>query len=178
VAAALTPQLLVACGVLCVAGVFKLRDPVPAIRVLALLRLPARPAVVRLLAGAELALGGWCAIAADRLATAAVAFVFASFAVLSLRLVRLSASCGCFGDAQEPASLAQVVLSAVLALAALAATMSGAGGLGWVLQRSGASGVVLLIAISGAVYATVLAYTELPQAWNAWRTSAGGAGWR
>jgi hypothetical protein len=36
------------------------------------------------------------------------------------------------------------------------------------IDRSGATAVVLLVGIGGAVYASVMAYTVLPQAWGAW----------
>ena len=51
---------------------------------------------------------------------------------------------------------------------ALTAALSGAHGVGWVLQRPPGSGMLLALGTAGAVYAAVLAYTLLPQAWSAW----------
>ena len=70
--AALTPPLLVAAGVLCLAGALKLRSPAPAERALSILGLHATPIIVRSFATVEIALGGW-AISAGRAAAAASA---------------------------------------------------------------------------------------------------------
>ena len=60
------------------------------------------------------------------------------------------------------------MLSGLLAAVALAASLASAHGLGWVLALPAAQAGALLIGIAGATYATVLAYTELPQAWSSW----------
>jgi len=168
VSAALTPPLLVAAGVLCVAGALKLRSPAAAGRALSILGLPAAPIFVRTLAACELAMGGWALIAGGRGAAAAMAGVYALFAVVALVLARRHASCGCFGEDRTPASLLQSLLSTAFAAVALAAALAGAHGLGWVLGQAPASAAALMIGIGGAVYATVIAYTQLPAAWSAW----------
>jgi hypothetical protein len=166
--AALTPPLLVAAGVLCLAGALKLRNPAPAVGALSILGLRATPIFVRAFATVEIALGGWAMLGAGRAAAAAIAGMYASFAVLALLLARRQASCGCFGEDRTPASALQSMLSAALALIALGAALFGAHGLGWVIGRGPASAGTLLIGIAGAVYATAIAYTELPAAWSAW----------
>lgn len=170
--AALTPPMLVAAGVLCLAGALKLRNPAPAVGALSILGLHAgggrAQILVRSFATVEIALGGWAMLGAGRAAAAAIAGMYASFAVLALLLARRQASCGCFGEDRTPASALQSMLSTALALIALAAALSGAHGLGWVIGRGPASAGTLLVGIAGAVYATAIAYTELPAAWSAW----------
>jgi hypothetical protein len=167
-AQALTPPFLVAAFVLCVAGVAKLRAPATATRALAVLGLPARSGLVRALAAGEVALGLWCVASPGRLAAGAMACLYALFAGLALVLGRRQASCGCFGDGEVPASAAQSILSAVLSLVALAAILSVPHGLHWVLQRPALYAALLVVGTAGAVYGTVLAYTEMPLAWGSW----------
>ncbi len=155
---------------LCVAAALKLRSPAAAARALGALGLPARLGLVRALAAGELALGAWCAVHPVRPAAGAIACLYAVFAVAALLLARRQSSCGCFGEEDAPASIAQSILSAILALVALAAMLSGAHGLGWVLVRPAMSAAVLVLGTAGAVYGTVLAYTEMPPAWGSWST--------
>jgi hypothetical protein len=168
VAQALTPPMLLAAAVLCAAGFAKLRSPTAALRAFAVLGLPAKLALVRVLAVFELAIGVWCALAPSGPAAAVVAMLYAAFAVAAALLARRRSSCGCFGDDESPASAWQAVLSGLLAVVALAASLAAAHGLGWVLALPAAQAGALLIGIAGATYATVLAYTELPQAWSSW----------
>ncbi len=164
----LTPPMLLAAAVLCVAACAKLRSPAGAVRAFSALGLPANPALVRALAICELAIGAWCAVTPSGPAAAAVGTVYAAFAVAAALLARRRSSCGCFGDDESPASPWQAVVSGVFALIALAAYLNSAHGLGWVLGLPAAQAATLLIGIAGATYATVLAYTELPQAWSSW----------
>jgi hypothetical protein len=85
--------------------------------------------------------------------------------VLALLLARRRAACGCFGEDDFPASRAQALLSAVLAVASAAAAVWPPHGL---LDRPAGQAVVLMIGIAASAYATVLAYTQLPAAWSAW----------
>ena len=98
----------------------------------------------------------------------AIACVYAIFAVVALLLARRQASCGCFGEDRTPASALQSMLSAAFAGVALAAALVGAHGLSWVIGHGPAAAGTLLVGIAGAVYATAIAYTELPAAWSAW----------
>ncbi len=166
--AALTPPMLVAAGVLCLAGALKLRSPAPAVRALSILGLHAAPIFVRSFAAVEIALGGWAMLGAGRAAAAAIACIYGIFAVVALLLARRQASCGCFGEDRTPASALQSLLSAAFAGVALAAALNGAHGLSWVVGHGPAAAGTLLVGIAGAVYATAIAYTELPAAWSAW----------
>jgi Methylamine utilisation protein MauE len=168
VSAALTAPFLVAASLLVVAGALKLRSPATAGRALAVLGLPATPILVRSLATLELLLGGWALIGAARAAAGVIAGVYAMFTIVAALLTRRRASCGCFGEQDAPASLLQSVLSAAFAAAALAGASSGVHGVGWVLGHPPASAAILLVAVAASLYATVIAYTELPRAWSVW----------
>ena len=116
----------------------------------------------------ELALGGLCLLAPGRVAAGALACMYAMFSALALLLARRRSSCGCFGERQAPASIAQATLSLLLAAVALAAAITPAHGIGWTLGRPLVPLAVLIIGTAGAVYGTVLAYTEMPLAWGSW----------
>ncbi len=168
-AAALTPPFVVAALVLIVAGAAKLRSPAGAVRALSTVGLPGSAQLVRAAAALELALGAWALVDPSALTAGLIALVFAGFCGLSLALRSRRAACGCFGDAEVPASGLQSAFSAVLAVVAAAGAIAGVHGIGWVLGHAGAAvGVVAAIGIGGAVYATALIYTALPQAWAAW----------
>ena len=164
----LTAPLLVAAAVLCAAGALKLRSPQPAVAAFAALELPARAVFVRGLAVCELVIGAWCAVDPARPAAAAVACLYAAFALAAWILARRRSACGCFGAEASPASRWQSVLSLVFVLSAIGGLAAGAHGVGWVLGRPALVASATLIGIAGAAYATALAYTELPQAWTAW----------
>src|SRR5262249_15376776 len=114
------------------------------------------------------ALGVWAAVVPSRAAAAAIAVLYAAFSGLSLVLARRRAACGCFGESDAPASPLQTLLSLALAAIAFAAAVSPPHGVGRVLGQSAWFAGVMLIAVGGAVYATVAAYTDLPVAWGAW----------
>jgi hypothetical protein len=159
-AEALTVPHAVAAIVLCVAGMAKLRTPRTAATALGV---PSGP--IRVFSVYELALGAgvlvWPAL------SPLLALTYVGLAGLAAVLARRARACGCFGEGDARSSLAQSVLSVGLALAAVPATH----GIGWVLARPAGSAAVLVAGIAGAVYGTVIAYTELPVAWRAWRTS-------
>jgi hypothetical protein len=171
---ALMPPFLLAAAILIIAGVAKLRAPggvATAMRVLGLPPALARP-LARVLGGAEIALGALAAVAPLRSAAIAVAVLYLLFALSAMMLARRLAACGCFGAADSPASMAQTLLSAGLGAAAAVAAISPPHGLAWMLGQPMAPGLALIVGIAGAAYGTVLVYTELPSAWNAWRGSA------
>jgi Methylamine utilisation protein MauE len=165
VADVLTAPMTVAALVLVVAGVAKLRAPLPAVRALRGLDLPAGAAAVRTFAACEVALGVWAVANPTRAAGIALACCYAVFAALGLLLATRRAACGCFGETDFPASRFQALLSAVLAVACATAAVWTPHG---ILDRPAAQAVVLTIAVAGSAYATVVAYTMLPGAWSAW----------
>jgi hypothetical protein len=168
VAQALSGPFLIAALTLCAAGIAKVRSPAAAAEALRAARLPASAGLIRVFAVGELALGAFAAVSADAGAAAALAVVYAGFAVLVLILRRQEASCGCFGTTGAPASRSQAVISAALALVSAAAAASGTHGASWILDRSPLIAMTLVLGIGSAVFATVVAYSELPAAWKAW----------
>jgi len=168
VSGALTAPMLVGALLLCAAGVLKLRAPEAAARAARTLGIPASDGLVRLFAIAELALGAVCALDPIRPLAVAVGITYACFAVIAALLARQQAACGCFGEDQAPASIAQSAFSATLAATAIAASIWGAHGIPYIVARSPLEAAATLIGLAGAVYATALAYTELPRAWSAW----------
>lgn len=165
---ALSGPFAIAALALCVAGVAKLRSPNPAAEALRAAGLPSRPWLIRAFAAAELALGAYAALSASTAAAIAVAVTYAGFAGLTLVLHRRRAACGCFGAGEAPASPAQSAISAALAAAAAATAIWHAHGVRWIVARPPATAGALAIGIAGAVFALVVAYSELPAAWSAW----------
>jgi hypothetical protein len=165
---ALAPPFLLAALLLCLAGALKLRSPQAAAAALRTLGLPAGAWTVRALAAGELVLGATCAVHPTRPTAAVLTGVYLMFAGVAAALARRRGACGCFGEAELPASAWQSVASLVLAAVAAGATVTGPRGLGWVLGRPAPTAGVLIVGIAGAVYATVLMYTQLPAAWAAW----------
>jgi hypothetical protein len=171
VSAALTPPFAVAALLLCVAGALKLRSPGPAAAALRTLGWPGTPGIVRALAAGELALGAVCAVHPTRVGAAVLAGAYVTLAGVAAALARRRVACGCFGGLAEdepPASAVHWIASALLGAVAAVAAAAGSHGIGWVLAREAPEAAVLLIGIAGALYATVLVYTQLPVAWAAW----------
>jgi hypothetical protein len=153
----------VAALILAVAGVAKLRSPEAAARAVTL---PATS--VRVFALGELALASAALFTASAWSAALMAALYAGFAVLTLRLARAGAACGCFGAEESPASPVQSVLSAGLAAVSLVCALAGAHTAGWILARPLGTVAVLVVGAIGTVYGIVLAYSELPPLWRSW----------
>ena len=154
---ALTAPHAVAALVLCAAGVAKLRSPRTAATALGV-----RAAVIRAFSVYELALGagalGWTVL------SPLLALTFAGLAALTFVLARRARACGCFGEGDAPASVAQSVLSLGLAVVSVCS----AHGAGWLVHRAPGSAAVLVLGVAAAAYGTVVAYAEIPAAWRAW----------
>ncbi len=165
---ALAGPFLVASLALCVAGLAKLRSPRPAAEALRVAGLPSYAWLIRSFAAAELALGAYAALSTSTAAAVAVATTYAGFAGLTLVLHRRRAACGCFGSEGAPASPAQSAISAVLAAVAAAAAIWHPHDVSWIVSRSPVTAASLVIGIGGAVFALVVAYSEVPAAWSAW----------
>ena len=116
------PFLAVA-GLLVVAGVPKLADPLPLVRALREAGMPASRLVVRAFALAEVGVGGWALAFPSRLSAALVAaayVLFTGFVVHVLRRGGILGSCGCFGKPDTPATRTHAALTAAAALVAAA----------------------------------------------------------
>ncbi|NYG06894.1 putative membrane protein YphA (DoxX/SURF4 family) [Phycicoccus badiiscoriae] len=117
---------LAAAGLLVLAGVPKVRDPLPLVRSLRAAGMPAGRALVRVLAVVEIGVGSWGVVAPGRLSAALVAtayLVFTAFVVRVLSRGGVLGSCGCFGKPDTPATRTHAALTGVAALAALAVAL-------------------------------------------------------
>jgi hypothetical protein len=117
---------LAAAGLLVVAGVPKIIDPLPLVRALRTAGMPAGRVLVRAFAILEVAIGGWALVAPGRLSAALVGaayLVFTAFVALVLTRGGVLGSCGCFGKPDTPATRSHLVLTAVAAITALAVTI-------------------------------------------------------
>jgi hypothetical protein len=165
----LTGPFAVAAVVVCVAGLAKLRSPAASGRAARVLGLPGSPGLIRCVAAFEVALGAWCVARPSLLGAGALACLYGLFSVASLVLARRQAACGCFGGEDSPASALQSVVSALLAVAALAAALAPPHGAAWILGHGVLVTATLVIGTFGAAYGIVLVYTAWPQAWGSWR---------
>lgn len=120
---------LAAAGLLVLAGVPKLADPMPLVRALRSARLPspatlpAARALVRALAALEVLVGAAALVAPGRLTAGGVALSYLAFsAFVALVLVRggVLGSCGCFGRPDTPPTVAHLLVTLVLAASAAA----------------------------------------------------------
>jgi hypothetical protein len=157
---ALTVPHAVAALVLCAAGVAKLRSPWTAATALGV-----PVGLIRAFSIYELVLGagalGWTVL------SPLLAVTYIGLATLTLVLARRAQSCGCFGEGDAPASVAQSMLSLGLALVSVAP----AHGVGWLVERAPGSVIVLVLGIVGAAYGVVVAYSSFAPAWRAWSAS-------
>ena len=112
-----------AAGLLVVAGVPKLFDPLPLVRALREARMPAGRLLVRTFAAGEVAVGVWAMAVPSRASAALVAAAYLLFTVFVAQVLRrggIVGSCGCFGKPDTPATRTHVVLTAAAALIAVA----------------------------------------------------------
>lgn len=113
---------LAAAGLLVVAGLPKVVDPLPLVRALRGAGLPVHRQLVRVFAVVEVALGAWALLAPGRYAVALVAaayLVFTAFVARVLTRGGVLGSCGCFGKPDTPATRTHLALTALAALTAL-----------------------------------------------------------
>src|SRR4051794_7059726 len=130
----LAGPFLAAGGLLVVAGLPKLRDPLPLVRALRTTGLPAHGPMVRALALAEVVLGVAAVLAPGRLTAALVAVAYAgftTFVTLAVRRGGVLASCGCFGRPDTPPTRAHLVFTGGAAATAAALAASPPGAAGW-----------------------------------------------
>ncbi len=138
---ALAGPFLAAAGLLVVAGVPKVVDPLPLVRALRSAGLAVRPgpgaALVRTFAVTEVAIGAWAIGAPGRASAALVAAAYLVFTLFVARVLLrggVLGSCGCFGKPDTPATRTHLALTAAASLVAVAlaidppgAVWSGAG---------------------------------------------------
>ncbi len=169
-AAALLPAFTVACALLVVAGVAKLRSPDAARDALRLIGVPVPTLAVRLLGAAEVALGVLAALRPGPVPAGLVALAYVAFCATALLLLRAdrNADCGCFGQASSSASLVHVVLNAVAAGIAIATSLAAPPGILWISGRQPLVALPLVLGIAAATFAAYAVFTLLAPAWRAY----------
>ena len=162
---ALSGPYLASAALLVVAGGAKLVDPLPLVRALRSVGLPAPRLAVRVVAAGEAGLGLAAIVTGTALAAAGVAVSYAAFTgfvLLALRRGGVLASCGCFGKADTPPTLLHVAVTGALALVAAAVTTSPLGGLGALLAAQPGGGLPLLVATAAVAVTAYLVLALLP----------------
>jgi hypothetical protein len=169
---ALMPFFDVACALLVVAGVAKLRSPAATRESLAVVgvRLPAL--AVRALGAAELALGSIAAARPAPVTAGLVALAYGVFAAFVVRLLRLRdrpTGCGCFGDADAGAGATHVTLNIIACVVGVAAAIAPPPGLTWLSGQRPLVVLPLTLGTATAAAAAYLTFTDFPRAWRAYR---------
>ena len=119
----LAGPFLAAAGLLVVAGVPKVVDPLPLVRAVRGAGFPVHRHLVRGFAVAEVALGAWALLAPGRYAAGLVAAAYLAFTAFVARVLTrggVLGSCGCFGKPDTPATRTHLALTALAALTAVA----------------------------------------------------------
>lgn len=109
-------------GLLVIAGGQKIADPMPLVRALRSMRLPAPRRVIRLGAAAEMLVGVAALVTDSRLVALLVGASYLGFTavvVLALRRGGVLASCGCFGKRDVPPTRVHAVVTGGFAAVAL-----------------------------------------------------------
>jgi uncharacterized protein YjeT (DUF2065 family) len=172
---ALLPGFVVACALLVVAGLSKMRSPAGAQAALSLVRVSVPSAVIRAFGVGEVAVGVIAAVRPGALTGVLVAVtygVFSGFVVVLLRSRTRPAGCGCFGDADSGAGAVHLALNVGACAVAVLAAVSPPGGIGWMLSRPPLTAVSLILGCAATALAAYLAYTAFPGAWRAYTSGA------
>jgi len=166
--AALAGPFLAITGLLGAGGAVKVHRPDSTARALREMGVPAPPTLVRLGAGAEVAIAAAAVTWASPPFVALVALSylgFAGFVLVALRRGVPLSSCGCFGVADTPPTYGHLALDLAAAAVAVAALGSGRVGLGAVAGMDGSlvlRGAFVVVTVTTAWFAYV-ALTLLPQ---------------
>jgi hypothetical protein len=170
----------IASALLAVAGLAKLRDPLPLARVLRQARLPSIPLGVRAFGLAETTAGVAGLIRPGFVTGVAVAALYVGFSVFLLWLLVRHipvTSCGCLGAREAPPSVIHLALNACAAAAAVAVA-AGAEPSGILPFAADLSyrAIPFVIGMTAIAYAAYLAVAFLPTALSSYgRVAAGGA---
>lgn len=150
---------------LAAAGVPKIRTPLPTVRALRSVALPASRSAVRLLGAAEVVVGAAAVVWGGPVLAALVAVQYAGFAgfiVLALRRGGAVASCGCFGARDTPPTITHLVVNVTAVAVAVAAAALDVPGLAATLADGPWAGVPLLAATITCAWLAYIALTDLP----------------
>lgn len=148
---------------LAVAGARKIAAPAATGAALQGARLPSDHRLVRLLGAGEILLAGAVLGVGGIVPAALLAAAYAAFAAFAYRQSRSGAGCGCFGDADAPATPLHVVVDAVGALAGAVAAAGAAPSVVSAVLRADALTAIATVALLGlGAVAVALALTALP----------------
>ena len=153
---ALVVPYAAAAVLLAVAGVPKVRDPGDLVRAVRSVGMPFGRIPVRAFAAAEVVLAVAALVVPGRLTAlllAAMYAVFTAFVVLALRRGGVLSSCGCFGRADTPPTVAHAVVTGAASVVALLVAIDPPGAQPWsVVTDSGPFallGLAALVALVG-----------------------------
>jgi hypothetical protein len=161
----LAGPLFIAASLVVVAGIPKVADPSDTTRALRSVGLPGTDLLVRGLAVAEVAIGISVIVLGGRFTSGLLALLYAGFAgfiVLAMRRGGSVASCGCFGKADTPPTMAHVLLDVSAATVALAATIAPPASLSALLGDQPAFGIPFVAFVAMGAWLGYLVLTLLP----------------
>jgi hypothetical protein len=167
---AIAPLVLLAAGLLIVAGAVKVARPRATGQALVDAGLPGSDAFGRGLGTVEIAAGAVAFVfAAGALALAVVYLAFAVSLGYVLRTRPDAGSCGCAGAKVVPPSLLHLVLNLFAAVAgATYVVVGGPAPLAWLAGLGGIAATVVAAGLVLAGWLAVVAVTEVPAAWRSW----------
>jgi hypothetical protein len=172
---ALMPAFDVACALLVIAGIGKVKVPIGTRDALRRTGLPVRPVMVRVIGGLEAALGTFAATRPGAVSAAAIAVAYATSGALVLVLLLVAggpADCGCFAGSETRAGPTHLGLNGVACCVGVLAALSPPPGLAWIFGRPALLAVPLAVGTVGAAAAVYVMYTAFEPAWRAYRTRA------
>lgn len=167
---ALAPLVWTLAALLAIAGIAKIRHPAPAANAMARAGLGAGRSGAQLTGLVECGVGAWGLVDPGVLALGALAVAYATLAsgIWAMRKADV-ADCGCFGESAslKPSRLHLAVNLMAAATCALAA-LSPPPGLEATTGRAPFEAVALIAGVAAAIGLSYLAFTALPQTWNAY----------
>ena len=173
--AVLLPAFAVAAVLLIVAGAAKIASPYMTQASLSTAGLPAPLFGVRALALAEVAIGTAALLDPSTPTALAMALAYGAFCLFTLRLLRMAddgVDCGCFGGAGSEVSRIHVGLNAAAFAVSVAAAAWPPPGPDWVFSRSPLTAVAFCVGVAASAYASFLAFTVFPRAWQSYGKGA------
>lgn len=169
--AALLPAFAAAAILLVIAGASKIASPYMAQASLSTAGLPAPLTGVRLLALCEAAIGTAALIEPSTPTAVAAALAYGVFCLFTVRLLRMAGEgidCGCFGGTGSEVSRVHVTLNAAAFAVCVAAAIAPPPGPGWLFHHAPVIAVTACIGIGAIAYASFLAFTVFPRAWQSY----------
>ncbi len=147
-----------------VAGVAKLRRPLPTAQAMRSAGLLGSLGLARLLGAVEVAVAVAALLFGGPSTALVVAAAYVGFASVSIRLMARSGSegCGCFGDDSAPVTNLHVVLNLLAAALAAFAAVWPTQGLPWIVADEPLGSVLLAALVAVGVLLAQAAFTSLP----------------